>query len=160
MKFLCVLCDKPMLLDGVEGPHEGSVSAFFRCPECAHQIALLTNPWETQLVKSLGVRVGGRKDPAAPLEQVRTNLAAQGGPGDAPACPFSALVAEAEAREEGAPSVSAPGLWTPEAEARLERAPAFVRPMARRAIETFAEERGYERITDVVVEEARSEIGM
>ncbi|MFQ5911678.1 MAG: PCP reductase family protein [Nitrospinota bacterium] len=160
MKFLCVLCNEPMRLDGVDGPHEGSVTVFFRCPECAHQIALLTNPWETQLVKSLGVQVGGRKDPAAPLEQVRTHLADQGGAGDAPACPFSALVAEAEARQERGPSTSTSGLWTPEAEARLQRAPAFVRPMARQAIETFAKERGYERITEAVVEEARSQVGM
>lgn len=158
MKFLCVLCDEPMQLDGIDGPHEGSVSVFFRCPACAHQIALLTNPWETQLVKSLGVQVGGRKTPPAPLEQVRTHLAIERETNEAPSCPFSALLAEAEGEKEGCAPASCP--WTPEAEARLERVPAFVRPMARQAVEGFARERGYERITEAVVDEARSRIGM
>ncbi|OLC58413.1 MAG: hypothetical protein AUH77_03290 [Candidatus Rokubacteria bacterium 13_1_40CM_4_69_39] len=50
--------------------------------------------------------------------------------------------------------------WTPEAEARVERIPEFIRPMARRAIERFAEEHGYASITEAVMDEARSTFGM
>ncbi len=50
--------------------------------------------------------------------------------------------------------------WTPEAEARIERIPAFIRPMARQAIERFARERGHGIVTDAVMDEARSFMGM
>lgn len=44
--------------------------------------------------------------------------------------------------------------WTHEAEARMERVPAFVRNMARLAILRFAQERGHTVITERIVEEA------
>ncbi|MCC6173347.1 MAG: universal stress protein [Gammaproteobacteria bacterium] len=44
--------------------------------------------------------------------------------------------------------------WTPEAERRLERVPAFVRKMARMAILQFARERGHTVITERIVDEA------
>ena len=55
MKFLCVLCDQPMKLVEVAPPDRGSLSVVYECPECAHRIAMLTNPLETQMVTSLGV---------------------------------------------------------------------------------------------------------
>ncbi|MBI3456477.1 MAG: PCP reductase family protein [Candidatus Rokubacteria bacterium] len=58
-----------------------------------------------------------------------------------------------------ADSASSPA-WTPEAEARIERIPAFIRPMAKQAIERFARDRGYATITDAVMDEARSVMGM
>jgi hypothetical protein len=45
--------------------------------------------------------------------------------------------------------------WSPEAALRLERIPEFIRPMARLGIERFAAQRGYRRITEDVMEEAR-----
>ncbi|MGK7931249.1 MAG: PCP reductase family protein [Microcystaceae cyanobacterium] len=46
--------------------------------------------------------------------------------------------------------------WTTEAEIRLKEIPFFVRPAARRKIEKFAEELGYEEITETVYEEAKA----
>ena len=43
---------------------------------------------------------------------------------------------------------------------RLERIPVFIRPMARQAIERFAQERGYGTVTDEVMDQARDFMGM
>jgi len=48
--------------------------------------------------------------------------------------------------------------WTREAEQRLERAPSFVRAMARMAILRYAQERGHTVITERLVEEATAEL--
>ena len=58
MKFLCVPCDSPMKLQTVRPPEGGSLSVVYSCPECGYEMAMLTNPFETQLVQSLGVRIG------------------------------------------------------------------------------------------------------
>jgi light-independent protochlorophyllide reductase subunit B len=50
--------------------------------------------------------------------------------------------------------------WTVDAAGRLERIPAFIRPMARQAIERFARERGYATVTDEVMDQARDFMGM
>jgi DNA-directed RNA polymerase subunit RPC12/RpoP len=165
MKFLCLDCDEPMKLHGTEGPHDDSLTVVFRCPECGFRVAMLTNPFETQMVKSLGVKVGGRAGPVEPFEHLRASMAAarpdaftevSSGAGESagPGCPFAAMVNETTGAET--PRVG----WTAEAEARLERVPAFIRPMARKAIERYAEGKGYEAITEQVMEEARGVMGM
>ena len=163
MKFLCLDCDAPMKLHSTEGPDEGSLTVTFRCPECGFRVAMLTNPFETQMVRSLGIKVGGRATEAAPFEHVRTMMAnaradvfeVEVGAGAEPAgCPFTAMV------NEGATAVPAAVVWTSEAEARVERVPSFIRPMARRAIERFAAERGYSTIDATVMDEARGAFGM
>jgi light-independent protochlorophyllide reductase subunit B len=50
--------------------------------------------------------------------------------------------------------------WTVDAAGRLERIPAFIRPMARQAIERFAQERGYATVTEEVMDQARDFMGM
>ena len=117
MKFLCVLCDAGMKLERVEEPEDGSLSVVFACAGCGHRMAMLTNPWETQLVRALDVKIGGRSSPAEPMEFIRSMLASRRDPGrdlvgqEASAsgeaspskCPFSAmanLVAE-KARTDG-----------------------------------------------------------
>ena len=65
MKFLCVTCDEAMKLTDAKPPDRGSLTVVYRCPGCAHEIAMLTNPYETQVVGSLGVRVGPEADGAA-----------------------------------------------------------------------------------------------
>ncbi len=175
MKFLCIACDEAMRLQSTAGPDEGSLTVTFACPACGHRIALLTNPWETQLVRTLGVKVGGRTAeaaPFAPFADVRASLARQretafvesapgaaaAAPTEGPGCPFAAMIPGSAA---GAAGVSTPGpVWTPEAEARIERIPAFIRPMAKQAIERFAQDRGYATITDAVMDEARTVMGM
>jgi DNA-directed RNA polymerase subunit RPC12/RpoP len=167
MKFLCLDCDQPMKLHSTEGPDEGSLSVTFRCPECGFRVAMLTNPFETQMVRSLGVKVGGRTVPAEPFEHLRSTLAGarpdafEGAGGTTevagPGCPFAAALGE-----EAGSSVAEPSAvtWEPEAEARLERVPSFIRPMARRSIERYAEGKGYRTITAAVMDEARALFGM
>jgi len=165
MKFLCLDCDQPMKLHGTEGPDEGSLTVTFRCPECGFRVAMLTNPFETQMVRSLGVKVGGRTVPPEPFEHLRSTLAdarpnafeGGGGASETPGsgCPFAAALGESPAAAEPTGVV-----WAPEAERRLERIPTFIRPMARRSIERFAEERGHATITEMVMDEARSVFGM
>ena len=167
MKFLCLDCDEPMKLFSTEGPQEGSLAVTFRCPECGFRVAMLTNPFETQMVQSLGVKVGGRTTPATPFEHLRASMAGQradafeGAPNPATAdaaasgCPFAGMLAD------GAPgSMPTTVAWEPAAEARVERIPAFIRPMAKRAIERYAESKGYPSITEAVMDEARTAIGM
>jgi DNA-directed RNA polymerase subunit RPC12/RpoP len=158
MKFLCLDCDEPMRLHSSAGPDEGSLTVTFRCPECGFRVAMLTNPFETQMVRSLGVKIGGRAVPAAPFEHVRTAMAdprADAFAGEStPSCPFAAMV------NEGAAAAPASLAWSPAAESRIARIPEFIRPMARRAVERFAEAKGYPSITEAVMDEARGAFGM
>ena len=165
MKFLCLDCDQPMKLHETAGPDEGSLTVTFRCPECGFRVAMLTNPFETQMVRSLGVKVGGQPAPPEPFEHLRSTLAnarpdAFAGSGGAsatgsPGCPFAAALGETQ-------PAAAPNSvrWTSEAEARLERIPSFIRPMARRSIERFAGDKGYATITEAVMDEAKTVFGM
>jgi hypothetical protein len=181
MKFLCIACDQAMRLSGAAGPDEGSLTVTFACPSCGHRVAMLTNPWETQMVRTLGVKVGGAPAEApAPFAAVRASLAHQrdtgtaaatamsesageglaaavatGAPAsDGPGCPFAAMIGGTST------SGSSPVAWTVDAAGRLERIPAFIRPMARQAIERFAQERGYATVTDEVMDQARDFMGM
>lgn len=137
MKFLCVECDEPMRFNSVEGPEEGSVSVSFRCPRCGCRVALLTNPVETQLVRALGVKIGGRAVPPEPLEVVGAALGQQR---------EGALEAEGE---EGL-------VWAEAAAARLQRLPPLARPMARMAISRYARERGVTTVTPELMDEYRA----
>src|SRR5262249_15427227 len=163
MKFLCLDCDEPMKLHSTAGPDEGSLTVTFRCPECGFRVAMLTNAFETQLVKSLGVKIGGRTTPPTPFEHLRASMTgaradAVGGPAGASderstsettetgGCPFAAMV------NEGTAAAPAAVDWSAEAEARIARIPDFIRPMARRAIERYAEAKGVATITEAVMD--------
>jgi hypothetical protein len=163
MKFLCVSCDEGMRLEATSGPREGSLEAIFSCPRCRHKVVMLTNPWETQLVQSLGVKVGGRTTPASPYEQVLGNLVPAQVEGQelsavdqvGPGCPFAGMLGEGE------PAETTAGIrWTESAKIRIERIPSFIRPMVQRAIERYAQEQGHLLITDAIMDEARSRLGM
>ena len=170
MKFLCVRCDEAMKLERVERPEEdGSLGVVFACAACGNRVAMLTNPMETQLVRALDVRIGGRSSPVQPMEFVRSMLASRGesnvdaasssaAAGEAAPqskCPFSAM-----ANLAAEPPDMTGCAWSPEAERRLERIPEFIRPMVRQGIEQFAAERGHRRITEDVMAEARGALGM
>ena len=165
MKFLCLDCDEPMKLHSSAGPDEGSLTVTFRCPECGFRVAMLTNPFETQMVKSLGVKVGGSSGPAVPFQHITSSMAgtrSDAFEGDVPSptdatgrgCPFGAMVNEAAGQPEATVT------WSPEAAARVERIPSFIRPMAKKAIERFAEAQGHPTITEAVMDEARGALGM
>ena len=72
MKFLCVPCDSPMKLQTVAPPEGGSLSVVYSCPECGYEMAMLTNAYETQVVQSLGVRIGPAESAAAASGPIRT----------------------------------------------------------------------------------------
>lgn len=141
MKFLCIPCDTPMRLQSVGPPERGSLSVVYTCPECGYEMAMLTNAYETQVVQSLGVRIG-------------REASSESGAG----CPFSGMISAPEQSAEV--SAQSPVRWTAEAEARLEKVPAFVRPMARTGIEKFARERGALEIDEQILDAAREFFGM
>ncbi len=141
MKFLCVPCDSPMKLQSVGPPERGSLAVVYSCPECGYEMAMLTNAYETQVVQSLGVRIGPE--------------AAAGATGGK--CPFPALI---PGNEQVGPSGPMPVRWTAAAEARLANIPEFVRPMARTGIEKFAQERGAHEVDEQILDAARDFFGM
>lgn len=141
MKFLCVPCDQPMKIQTVTPPDRGSIAVTYGCPACGYEMAMLTNPFETQLVSSLGVRVG----PEGPVEGAKAK------------CPFSGMVAAAE---DNAATAEGGIRWTAEASARMQAVPEFVRPMAKTGIEKFARDSGHAEITTEVLDEAKSHFGM
>jgi hypothetical protein len=127
-----------MKLRTVGPPERGSLSVVYSCPECGYEMAMLTNAYETQVVQSLGVRIGPD-----------SGASAAGGK-----CPFGAMVPAAEAEVAGAIR------WTSAAEARLANIPEFVRPMARTGIERFARERGALEVDEKILDAARDFFGM
>jgi hypothetical protein len=150
MKFLCVPCDSPMKLQTVGPPERGSLSVVYSCPECGYEMAMLTNAYETQVVQSLGVRIGPE-----------IGAGASGASGSK--CPFTAMIPAADGAL-GAPAGQAsepiPVRWTAGAEARLANIPEFVRPMARTGIERFARERGSLEVDETILDAARDFFGM
>lgn len=146
MKFLCVPCDSPMKLQTVAPPDGGSLSIVYSCPECGYEIAMLTNAYKTQVVQSLGVRIG----PSTPLGAGSAEPGAK--------CPFTAMIPAAqESVQDGEPGRVR---WTPAAEARLANIPEFVRPMAKTGIEKFAREKGAVEVDERILDEAREFFGM
>ena len=141
MKFLCVLCDQPMKLVEMAPPDRGALAIVYECPECAHRVAMLTNPLETQVVTSLGVQIGP-------------------GEGDVSKCPFSGMVQEMTGGSAASSAEKPAVVWTDAALARLQKIPDFVRPMARAGIERYAEERGLAEIDEAVLDTAKDHFGM
>lgn len=74
MKFVCLNCETYMTFEKVEKPAEGSLGVFFACPSCGAKFSMVTNPGETQMVSSLGVKLGGRTVEAEPFEMTRGTL--------------------------------------------------------------------------------------
>ena len=133
-----------MKLQTVGPPERGSLSVVYACPECGYEMAMLTNAYETQVVQSLGVRIGPGSDAGT----------APGGK-----CPFSAMIPGSEQARPQA-GEPAPVRWTAAAEARLANIPEFVRPMAKTGIEGFARERGVQEVDEAILDAAREFFGM
>lgn len=150
-----------MKLQTVGPPERGSLSVVYSCPECGYEIAMLTNAYETQVVQSLGVRIGpeggGRPSAAPNPSATEPGLSSGGG------CPFAGMVSDMDGARESAGQATGEAValrWTSGAEARLANIPAFVRPMARTGIERFARERGAVEVDEKILDAAREFFGM
>ena len=146
MKFLCLTCDEVMAFAERQLPGDGTLSVIFTCPACKREMALLTNPMETQLVTSLGVEIGGRTVPQQPMQQTRMGL-------DSPR-------EDAFDAAETPPTARGPVTWSAEATERLENVPRFVRGMVKRIYAEYAMEREIHVITPEVMDRARSDLGL
>jgi hypothetical protein len=156
-----------MKLQTVGPPERGSLSVVYACPECGYEMAMLTNAYETQVVQSLGVRIGpevdggtstgmsGRLRAAGASASPAEALAEAGGK-----CPFGAMIPGMEDAQPGQVGEPTPVRWTSGAEARLANIPEFVRPMARTGIERFARERGALEVDEKILDAARDFFGM
>lgn len=137
MKHLCCKCEVYMEYQNHEMVGEGSVGITFQCPQCSNRIALVTNPGETMLVQSLGVKIGGAALASEPLELTRSTLREE---------------------EEGEETPQQGRLtWDEAALKRAEKIPEFVRPTAARAIERFAVERGATEVTADLIDAYKRE---
>ncbi|MEC4891187.1 MAG: PCP reductase family protein [Nitrospira sp.] len=193
MKFVCLNCETYMNFEKVEKPGEGSLGVFFGCPSCNAKFSMVTNPGETQMVSSLGVKLGGRTVAAEPFEMTRGTLKdealagagqmgaylnekIQGGqpvasaaaptaakPGEKASggCPFSAMVAEMGLTTGGKPGAAAPAssefTWTADAKEKLDRLPAFVKPMVQSSVEAYARKNGFTSITLQVMDDSKND---
>jgi hypothetical protein len=119
---------------------------------------------ETQMVRSLDVKIGGQQAASGPMAFVRSSLAVKGegvpsigepssgGSG----CPFTAAANTAfEGHGSGGGAI-----WSEEAAERLNNIPGFVRSWAQKGIEQYAHEKGYEKITVEVMDEVKQRFGM
>lgn len=163
MKLLCVECDEAMTLTEARGPNDGSMTVIFGCSSCGRKTAMLTNKMETQVVRSLGVKIGGETASHEPMETVRGNLAgsqkADSGkkPGSSrseSACPFTEMVEDAYDQSNDDRL-----RWTAAARERLDRIPAMARSMARRGIEDYAREQGHKEIDESVMDAVKGRFG-
>ena len=148
MKFLCIPCDSKMTLQTIAPPDGGSLSVVYSCPECGYEMAMLTNPFETQLVQSLGVRIGPEASSTASTRAGGTN------------CPFAAMMPAVEGAPPDQAGEPIPVRWTSGAEARLANIPEFVRPMAKTGIEKFARDRGALEVDEKILDAAKDFFGM
>ncbi len=167
MKFLCLDCDEVMAFAERQIPEDGTLAAVFKCGSCDREMAMLTNPMETQLVSSMGVKIGGREVPTQPMELARTKL--EGGRDDAfvlsediPLASGESTLASGESATPGEGAGAAVGrvVWTSEATDRLERVPSFVRGMVKRIYTDWAREKGVSEITPENMDRARTELGL
>ena len=149
MKFLCVDCDEQMQFETRDQPGDGTFGASFACPRCGRRIALLANPMETQLVNSLGVKIGGRTLDEQPMELIRGGLA---GRDDAFREDVEAVVPRANGQMRPR--------WSADGVERLSRVPAFVRGMVKKIYTEYAVDHGIGEITPDVMDRARQDLGL
>jgi hypothetical protein len=173
MKFVCRKCETFMLFEKLESPAEASLGITFECPECGSRFSMVTNPGETSMVQALGVKLGGRTEPAGPMELTRetlrdpavaaaasapaamatgastSNLGGNAGGESGGKCPFSSMIA-------GMQQPGAKMEWSREALERMEQVPSFVKPMLQSSVENYARGNGITLITPAVMEASKN----
>jgi hypothetical protein len=143
MKFLCNDCQEVMeFVANAPSSDGGSMAISYTCPSCGRGISMITNPGETQMVRSLGVTIGHEalSAPPEPMAMIREALSGQSHTPAAPAGPEPA--------------------WTEAALKRLSAAPSFVQGMVHRLYTDYARQKGYHEITPAIMNEARDALGM
>ncbi len=144
MRFVCNDCQQVMeFVENAPSEDGGSMAISYNCPGCERSISMVTNPGETQVVRSLGVTIGHEAlaDAAAePMAMIRDALAGGVSPATAAADPEP--------------------VWTEAALKRLSAAPTFVQGMVHRLYTDYARQQGYTEITPAVMNEAREALGM
>jgi hypothetical protein len=144
MKFVCNDCQEIMeFADNAPSEDGSSMAISYHCPSCGRGISMVTNPGETQMVRSLGVTIGHEAlsdVPPEPMAMVRNALAGQAATTPAPAGPEP--------------------VWTEAAVKRLSAAPSFVQGMVYRLYTDYARQQGYPEITPAIMNEARDALGM
>ena len=168
MKFLCTSCNTQMKLVKNEPPlrpdDHGSLSIRYECPDCLLEIAMLTNAFETQLVTSMGVEIGGKtvsKSQGISLDE-SGNMAEEHSE-SASKCPFSQMARESMIESSETDSVNKienEFPWTAQAMVRLQNIPEFARPMAKKGIEKFAHDEGFAQVTEECLDRAKEEFQM
>lgn len=181
MKFVCLNCETYMSLEKVEKPEEGSLGVFFACPSCSAKFSMVTNAGETNMMNSLGLKLGAKAEPAASMAGLRavaengqsaaatkpspaapavaaTAASPAKAPEKASGCPFSAMVAEMGLTNSGKPANGGPSefTWTPDAQEKLDRLPAFVKPMVQASVEGYARKSGFKTITLQVMDDSKN----
>ena len=144
MKFICNECQELMaVVDNAPSKDGSSMAISYTCPSCGRGISMVTNPGETQVVRSLGVTIGhetlGQATPE-PMAMIREALT-----GQSPAT---------------ATSTGPEPVWTEAALKRLSAAPTFVQGMVHRLYTDYARQKGYSEITPAIMNEAREALGM
>ena len=154
MKFLCIECANVMDFADRQLPGDGTLAAVFACGSGGREVAMRTNPMETQLVASLGVKIGGRVVPTQPFEMVRSSL--EGGREEA-----FGISEDIPRQPAGQPLQAGQSVvWSPEATERMQKVPSFVRGMVKRIYVDWAKEHGVAEMTPEVMDRARTELGL
>jgi hypothetical protein len=134
-----------MTFEERELPGDGTLAIAFSCPGCGRRVGMLTNPFETQLVSSLGVVIGGRTVPEQPMEMVRSTVA----------------TGKDNAFGESRGPESVLGVtWSTDAVERLAKVPNFVKGMVKRIYTEYARDHGITEITPAVMDTARTDLGL
>lgn len=132
MKFICEKCDITFDFEKKENLSKESMKVTFCCKGCDARFSMVTNPEETHLLHSVGVNIGGK-------EKAGTSKTTQTAPKGE------------EAMREKEEAI----IWAPEAKERLNNVPSFVMPMAKKAVEKLAKEKGCFVIDAALMDEAR-----
>jgi hypothetical protein len=108
-----------------------------------------------QMAAYLNDKIQGGQPVTASPAQGKTGEKSGGG------CPFSAMVADMGLTTSGKSGNGGVGTsectWTPDAKEKLDRLPAFVKPMVQSSVEAFARKQGYQTITLQVMDDSKND---
>src|SRR5881397_1057686 len=114
-----------------------------------------------EAVRPIWVTIAEKGQPPPAFAELSAGFPAESSAKAGGGCPFSAMVTQmgltASGNEAGSGALKSELTWTADAKERLERLPAFVKPMVQSSIETYARKQGYTTITLQVMDDSKSE---